>query len=106
MARHGRPPELTGETKDRVVALYNEGIKIDDITAETGVRRPTIYFILKQRGLRPTRTARDTEVSVSTLLQELAAAERQIGRLQSAIREHCNTDLDEASLGLIEGDLG
>jgi orotate phosphoribosyltransferase-like protein len=72
--------------KDRVVELYKAGAKTADITEETGVPRPTIYWILNERGVRPSRTKRQAEgVDVAQVLEQLAAAEREIGRLTEAL---------------------
>lgn len=74
-------------TKDEVVRLYKAGTKTQEITDQTGVPRPTIYWILNERGVRPSRTkAKAAEgIDVGQVLAQLAAAEREIGRLQAEL---------------------
>jgi AcrR family transcriptional regulator len=80
--------DRTEDTYDRVVELYMSGARLKDITAETGVPRPTIYYALRKRGLTPTRTkASDETITVSDVLQQLAAANREIGRLQARLEQ-------------------
>lgn len=97
---------MDDELKDQVVELYKAGTKTADITEQTGVPRPTIYWILNERGVRPSRTKRAPEgVNVDQVLQRLAAAEREVGRLSEALlREKA---LNEALLDRItQGDDG
>jgi hypothetical protein len=49
------PEQWSSEQGDRVAALYSGGARLDDIVTETGVPRATIYWMLRQRGLRPSR---------------------------------------------------
>lgn len=42
-------------TKRRVVQLYQQGKKTAEITEATGVGRSSIYFLLQQAGVRPSR---------------------------------------------------
>jgi HAMP domain-containing protein len=81
------PNELDAEIQDRVVEMYLSAAKLDEITAETGVLRPTIYYILNKRGIRPQRTRRaaPSEVNTDQLLQRLDAQAREIGRLQAEV---------------------
>lgn len=73
-------------TKDQVVDLYRAGVKTAQITEQTGVPRPTIYWILNERGVRPSRTKRAPEgIDTAQVLEQLSAAEREIGRLQEAL---------------------
>jgi len=73
-------------TKDQVVDLYKAGTKTEEITHITGVPRPTIYWILEQRGIKPSRTRRAApEINVDQVLERLAAAEREVGRLTEAL---------------------
>jgi orotate phosphoribosyltransferase-like protein len=72
--------------KDQVVDLYKQGTKTDEITAQTGVPRPTIYWILEQRGVKPSRTRKAApEINVDQVLERLAASEREVGRLTEAL---------------------
>lgn len=77
---------MDDQIKDRVVELYRAGTKTADITEQTGVPRPTIYWILNERGVRPSRTKRHSdEVNVDQVLERLASAEREVGRLNEAL---------------------
>ena len=89
-------------TKDEVVALYRQGVKTSDITDQTGVPRPTIYWILEQRGVRPSRTKRQPqEINVDQVLERLEAAERENGRLTALLeRERM---LNEALMSRLDG---
>lgn len=72
--------------KDRVVDLYKAGVKTAEITEETGVPRPTIYWILNERGVRPSRTKRQAEgVTVDQVLLRLESAERKVGFLEAEL---------------------
>ena len=72
--------------KDLVVDLYKAGVKTAEITKETGVPRPTIYWILNERGVRPSRTKRQPEgVTVDQVLVRLESAERKIGFLEAEL---------------------
>lgn len=76
------------EVYDRVIEMYQSGARLKDITEATGVPRPTIYWALQKRGLRPTRTKTQTEdISAAQVLEQLAAANREIGRLQTLLDE-------------------
>ncbi len=77
------------ETKDRVVAMYQAGARTADIEAETGVPRPSIYMILKQQGIQPSRQKARVpmDLTVDQLLEQLAGRDRQIGRLQARIED-------------------
>lgn len=76
------------EVYDRVVAMYLQGARLKDITAETGVPRPTIYWALQKRGLKPSREKRNVEeVNTSQVLEQLAAANREIGRLTTLLEQ-------------------
>lgn len=73
---------------DKVVEMYLAGARLKDITAETGVPRPTIYWALQKRGLRPSRSQPNPqEITTSQVLEQLAAANREIGKLQAQLAE-------------------
>lgn len=77
---------ISDEMKDKVVALYKQGAKTQEITDQTGVPRPTIYWVLEQRGVKPSRNRPAApEVNVDQVLERLSAAEREIGRLQEML---------------------
>lgn len=88
--------------KDRVVDLYKAGVKTAEITEQTGVPRPTIYWILNERGVRPSRTKRTSEgVTVDQVLLRLEAAERRIGFLEAELERE--KALNEALLTRLQG---
>lgn len=70
---------------DKVVSMYQSGARLVDITRETGVPRPTIYWALRQRGITPSRLKNVEEVTVQQVLEQLAAANREVGKLQARI---------------------
>lgn len=59
--RKGQAPEPT--PRERVVAMYKAGVKLTEITRETGVPRGTIYYLLKEEGINPSRQAQGEVVS-------------------------------------------
>lgn len=79
----------TDEQKDEIVALYRQGVKGDDISKRTGVPRPTVYLILEQRGIKPSRrkTMTARQVSPEVLLEQLAEKDRRIGRLEYELEQ-------------------
>ena len=78
--------DITPEVEDRVVEMYRSAAKTSEITAETGVPRPTIYWILQKRGITPSRAKRaPVEVNTDHLLQRLDAQAREIGRLEAEV---------------------
>lgn len=78
-------------TQKKVVKMYQDGERVGDIVAETGVSRPTIYWILRTEGVKPQRHVRDDVLSAAELADMLREAERQIGRLQAEL-EHCKDE--------------
>jgi transposase len=77
--------EIPDKTRDLVVTMYQNGERVSDIAAETGVTRPTIYWILRTRGVRPQRNTREDQLSAAELAEMLREAEREIGRLQERL---------------------
>jgi orotate phosphoribosyltransferase-like protein len=87
--------------KDKVIELYKAGTKTAEITEQTGVPRPTIYWILNERGVRPSRTKRQTEgVDVGQVLEQLAATERRVGQLEEQLQRE--QALNEALMQRLE----
>jgi hypothetical protein len=75
--------------EDQVVAMYQAGVKTAFIEQETGVKRPTIYYLLEKRGIRPSRTGRPAAVvDVGQVLERLAASEREVGRLTERLSRY------------------
>lgn len=93
---------MDDDLKDKVVDLYKSGTKTAEITEQTGVPRPTIYWILNERGIRPSRTKRAPQgVDQDQLLERLAAAEREVGRLTELLQREriLNEALMERAVG-------
>ena len=80
-------PFHSEETRQQVIALYQEGHRLADITRETGVPRATIYWILKREGIRTDRVARsgDEMLSMSDVLDALRRSEQEVGRLMAEL---------------------
>ena len=96
---------MDDSTKDQVVDLYKQGVKTQQITEQTGVARPTIYWILNERGVRPSRTRRAADgIDTAQVVQQLAAAEREIGRLTESLARA--EALNEALLDRLAGSDG
>jgi transposase-like protein len=51
----GTQSKYTNEERDRAVKMYQDGAKLRDITAETGIPRPTIMYFVQAAGLEPNR---------------------------------------------------
>ena len=80
--------DRTEDLYDEVVDMYLRGSRLSDITKQTGVPRPTIYYALQRRGVKPSRNkGSDESVTVSAVLQQLQAANRTIGRLEAQVAE-------------------
>ena len=85
---------LTDEQKDRAVELYlsenGEQATTADIYQETGVSRPALYMILRQRGIEPRRQRRAAPpgVDVVALIERLEAQGREIGRLRKTVESN------------------
>lgn len=77
----------------QVVKMYEQGERVNDIVAETGVSRPTIYWILRTQGIKPQRHVREDQLSATELAEMLRQAEREIGRLQERLA-HCRDNGD------------
>ncbi len=80
--------DIPPRTQKKIVKMYQDGERVADIVAETGVSRPTIYWILRTEGVKPRRHVRDDVVTAAELAEMLRETEREIGRLQSEL-EHC-----------------
>jgi AcrR family transcriptional regulator len=67
--------------------MYEAGERISEITSETGLSRPTIYWVLRTKGVRPQRNVREDELPASDLAEMLRQSEREVGRLQERLRQ-------------------
>lgn len=81
--------KYTDEQKDEIVQLYREGLKGEIISERTGVPRPTVYLILEQRGIKPSRrkVMRARQVAPEQLLEQIAERDRYIGRLELELEQ-------------------
>ena len=55
--RYDRRMARTAEDRQRVVQMYLDGVPVHQISDETGVPRPTIYYYVRQSGSSPDRGA-------------------------------------------------
>jgi transposase-like protein len=81
--------EWPDETRQKVVEMYLDGKKLSVICGETGVPRPSVYWILHQAGVQPNRQSRTRELAervaapATELLDRLMEAQIQVGQLQA-----------------------
>lgn len=92
------------EVKDRVIELYLEGAKLDDIVTDTGVSRATVYYLLQSRGIKPSRRTRTTDPSVKLqdVIDQLVAAEKRNAQLMIAVELALNGSTREDIAHLLE----
>lgn len=84
--RKGGPDDDIEARRDKVVALYNEGLGLTQISAQTGFPRGSLYYILKQRGITPARYQRaDSQMSADDLRAANRALERENTRLRNEV---------------------
>lgn len=84
--------EIPDAVLDDAVARYQAGERIADIIEATGVSRSHLYWVLRRRGIKAGRRAPQGEVDVASLLERLAAAEREVGRLQAELAQYKGAD--------------
>lgn len=76
----------------RAIEMYQAHVKTADIQAETGISRPRLYALLEAEGITPSRIRRPRPVggdgvSPVALLDKIDAQGREIGRLETELRE-------------------
>jgi DNA invertase Pin-like site-specific DNA recombinase len=78
------------DTEARVVAMYEAGDKLIDITKATGLPRATIYWVLQRAGVQPGRVRKPAAnaVTVIEVLDRLRETERYVGRLLALLDQH------------------
>jgi hypothetical protein len=81
----GMYQDIPADLRQKVVDLYRQGTRLRDITAETGMDRPTIYWILRTANVRPDRNKSGESVSAETLLERIEELQRAIGKQQAYI---------------------
>lgn len=77
--------EIPDVTKQKVIRMYEAGERLSAITAETGLSKPSIYWVLHSAGIKPSRRVRNDQLSAQELLEALKESEREVGRLQAEI---------------------
>lgn len=74
---------------EHVIELYNQNVKLEEITRQTRVPRATIYLILETHGIRPNRNrlagTRGETLTIDSVLSELRTTERENGRLREQL---------------------
>lgn len=66
---------------DEIARRRQAGEKPDDIAKALGVSRSAVYVVLRDRGLTAPRVSARA-VTANELLEQLTAAQRQIGQLE------------------------
>ena len=71
--------------KQQVIERYLAGEKISIIESSTGVSKPTIYTYIKLAGYTPSRATKTKPVHARDVMEQLAEANQEIGRLQAKL---------------------
>lgn len=71
--------------KNEIIERYLAGDKIAAIEQTTGVSKPTIYTYIKAAGYAPARRNRSKPVHTRDVMEQLAEANQEIGRLQAKL---------------------
>lgn len=71
--------------KNEIIERYLAGDKIAAIESTTGVSKPTIYAYIKQAGYVPARRNKTKPVYTRDVMEQLAEANQEIGRLQARL---------------------
>lgn len=71
--------------KQLIIERYLAGDKIAVIESSTGVSRPTIYTYIKDAGYTPARATKTKPVHTRDVMEQLAEANQEIGRLQAKL---------------------
>lgn len=101
--------QFSEEAKAKAVEMYLDGAKTEDIHQETGVARPSLYLLLRQRGINPNRQRESRYIpglDASAILVQLRDAQTQLGTAR-AENEHLRRELDLARqrIGILEAEL-
>ncbi len=84
-------PQISTEQTAGVVALYQQGVTIREITAQTGVPHSSVYYVLKRAGIETNRLRVDRATPLtermSTLEQRVVELEAQIVLLRLALAD-------------------
>ena len=71
--------------KQQIIERYLAGDKIALIESSTGVSKPTIYAYIKLAGYTPSRATKTKPVHARDVMEQLAEANQEIGRLQAKL---------------------
>jgi transposase-like protein len=71
--------------RQQIIERYLAGDKVALIEAATGVSRPTIYTYVKDAGYTPARATKTKPVHTRDVMEQLAEANQEIGRLQAKL---------------------
>ena len=79
----------TAEQRAQVIAMYQAGDRLIDITHATHVPRATIYWMLAQAGIAPSRMPKPSAemMSVHDVLTRLQAVSAENGALREQLRQ-------------------
>lgn len=79
------PEPHPDSVKQLIIERYLAGDKIAAIESQTGVSRPTIYAYIKSAGYTPARGTKTKPVHTRDVMEQLAEANQEIGRLQAKL---------------------
>lgn len=71
--------------RQQIIERYLAGDKIALIESSTGVSKPTIYTFIKDAGYTPSRKTKTKPVYARDVMEQLAEANQEIGRLQAKL---------------------
>lgn len=71
--------------RQQIIERYLAGEKIALIEADSGVSKPTIYAYIKDAGYTPSRKTKTKPVYARDVMEQLAEANQEIGRLQAKL---------------------
>lgn len=77
-----RHPE---SVRQQIIERYLAGEKIALIESSTGVSKPTIYTFIREAGYTPSRKTKTKPVYARDVMEQLAEANQEIGRLQAKL---------------------
>lgn len=77
--------DIPAVTREKVITMYAAGERLQSIQDETGLGRPTVYWILRTEGVLPDRKPRIDTLTPGELLDALRASEQEVGRLKAEL---------------------
>lgn len=86
MEKEQRSFRLSNAEKDKIVELYKQGQKIDDITQEMDRSRGAVFGVLRERGLKANRyTQAAPAVSAADMIEVVRELEARHARCRAAL---------------------